>query len=781
MVELPPFLARRRLQAPEPREGALVVVWLRVAVRGHENPVLDAGRLAAAALGLPLLVYHAVSERYPHASDRHHAFILQGARDLADELDALGISAAFHVERPGHRGPVLKQLAERAALVVTDHMPLDPLRRWTERLAADVPVWALDASCIAPVTLGSRPTRAFRFRDDTDRHRDRFEWPWPEVSVTPARYEGPFPFAPVDVRTADLSALIGACEIDHTVGPVHDTPGGSRAGYARWAAFRDTDLAAYPRRRNDPAKPDGVSRMSAYLHYGHVSPWRIARDAAARGASKFLDELLVWREIAWHLCHHVPDARSVDALPSWARATLDAHAEDPRDVLPLEALDAGRTGDPLWDTAQRSLLRHGELHNNVRMTWGKAVLPWSRGPRQALARLFELNDRYALDGRDPASVGGITWCLGQLDRPFTPEQPVIGALRPRPTRDHAARLDLDTWSAHVDRPVSDLRVLVIGAGISGSAAAHALHRAGLDVSVVDKARGPGGRLTSRRSDVGRFDHGAGSFTARDPRFLRQLLVWQAAGLVAPWAPRLARWDGGFAPDTPVSPRWVVRGRSSALASHLLDDLPFRPQTRITGLERVPSGWIVHHDGGSEAFDRVVLTAPGPQMRELVTPVSPALGAALEDVRYTPCWAAMVTGGAGLAFDAVRFAEGEVSWMVRQDTLPDRDGPERWVLHARADASEAQLEREPDARAAELGRWFAEHTGHAPLDVQAHRWRYARVDRPLGVDIAHDGGLILAGDALRGGRVEDAWLSGCAAAGHVLREVGLAHPSGGLPT
>ena len=111
----------------------------------------------------------------------------------------------------------------------------------------------------------------------------------------------------------------------------------------------------------------------------------------------------------------------------------------------------------------------GELHNNVRMTWGKAILNWKRTPQEALATIVDLNHRYALDGRDPASYGGILWCLGQFDRPFTPEQNIIGTVRPRPTSNHASRLDTDKYLARVTKPRFDSNptVAVIGAGISG--------------------------------------------------------------------------------------------------------------------------------------------------------------------------------------------------------------------------------------------------------------------------------------------------------------------------
>ena len=118
---------------------------------------------------------------------------------------------------------------------------------------------------------------------------------------------------------------------------------------------------------------------------------------------------------------------SLETLPTWAIQTLKRHEKDARKSLySHESLSRGMTDDPLWNACQHSLLKHGELHNNVRMTWGKAILEWTETPERALEVLIDLNHRYALDGRDPASYGGILWCLGQFDRPFPPEQPILG-------------------------------------------------------------------------------------------------------------------------------------------------------------------------------------------------------------------------------------------------------------------------------------------------------------------------------------------------------------------
>ena len=132
--------------------------------------------------------------------------------------------------------------------------------------------------------------------------------------------------------------------------------------------------------------------------------------------------------------------------------------------------------DPLWAACQRSLLRHGELHNNVRMTWGKALPLWTVDLEQSVAWGQHLNDKYALDGRDPSSVVGVQWCHGLFDRPFHPPAPVLGLVRQRDPRTHMSRLDMDRYRAFTDQPASptDHPIVVIGAGLAGATAARLL-------------------------------------------------------------------------------------------------------------------------------------------------------------------------------------------------------------------------------------------------------------------------------------------------------------------
>lgn len=787
---LPSHLAERVAHPGDAQplsRGEFVLYWARTAVRAHENPALDAALMLAARLDLPVFVYHALSERYPYASDRHHMFILEGARDFAAALAARGIGTAFHLEREGHRGPHLVSLAARAAIVVTELMPVAPLTGWTAglRAAVSTPVWEVDTACIVPMPLTSKAyDRAFEYRDATARlRRERVSAPWPDVPVSAGAFVPALPFDPIDLAGADLAQLIAACRIDHGIGPVADTRGGSEAGYARWNSFVATGrLDRYDKLRNDPTRGDGVSRMSAYLHYGMVSPFRLARETAAMsstGAAKWLDELLVWRELAYTFCFHRPDHATIEAIPGWARATLQEHESDHRERSDWERLARGRTGSAFWNAMQRSLLAHGELHNNVRMTWGKAFPGWTADATEALQLSIDLNHRYALDGRDPASYGGLLWCLGQFDRPFSPPNRVLGDVRGRAVSDQAARINVAKYATHVQRAVypSPRKVAVIGAGLAGLTCARTLADHNVDVTVFEKSRGFGGRCATRRDGPWRFDHGAQYFTVRDARLAPWVRSWHAQGVIELWQGALAVREGGeWQPAKTGVRRWVGTPGMSALGSHLAQHIDVRLSTPVTAIQREGRQWRLVADGGADlgVFDSVLTCVPAPQAAALLSAVAPAIAGDAAGTLMHPTWATMLVLPASTGFPwAGAFLNDDpvLAWVSRDASKPDRGGDETWVLHANRAWSIAHLELDAGQVAQQMSAALARVLGQ-PMEAvhsSAHRWRYALPDPALPAAALYEPALHLgaAGDWCGGPRVEGALLSGIALAGRVM--------------
>jgi len=795
-LHLPEHLAERVViltDAPPRARGEFVLYWAHHALRAHENPALEAAATLALELGKTLVVYQGLGGRHRYNADRHHRFILEAACDFAAELESIGLHLLFHLPAdPAQPGP-LSGLLARSSVAVSELYPAPPFPDWYRSHAAahpDLPLLLLDSSCNLPMTLSpGRPNRAFQFRKTNDvEMRRRVAAGWPAPPEWPKPFRGDAGFEPADLDQP-LAEAIAGCHIDHSIPPVTGTAGGSRAGYERWKAFLETGLVHYHRRRNDAALPQAVSRISAYLHYGCVSPFRIAREAVehgGEGAAKFLDELLTWRELSHHFCFHSDVLESFDALPDWAVESLTRHQADPRpERFDWEQLLRGVTGEPLWDLAQRSLLRRGELHNNVRMSWGKALLNWAPRPQRALKLMIDLNHRLALDGNDPNSYGGLLWCLGQFDRPFPPG-PVFGSVRRRSLPKHAARLDMNHYAHQVSVPAGErkLRVAVIGAGLAGLTAARILQDQGHDVIVVDKARGPGGRMSTRRDGNLRFDHGAQYFTARDPRFLRHVVAWQERGLVEEWEARIGIIEGSELSATRADTRrFVAIPGMSAICAALADDLhDCRLNWTAAAVNRDDQGWrIESKDGQSLKAEALVVTLPPDQAQAMLPGYLP--GNLSLKVGMMPCWAVMAVLDQPLLarWDAAFINDGPLSWVARQASKPGRPGAEAWVLHANPDWSLEQFENDPAVVSQEMLAAAALLPGSNSFVVEQsvmHRWRYALAREPLlaGALWYPQDALVVAGDWCNGSRVEGAFLSGAAAAGRLLgsRLAGNAH-------
>ena len=345
-------------------------------------------------------------------------------------------------------------LARRAALVVTDFFPTFIQPRQLKRLRdkTDTPVIAVDsatvvplrahertystARSIRPILMDALPHQLFAVDDAEPRVRRPIEIPFDQLLGA-------------DTTDAGIAALVAQCDIDHSVAPSPTIRGGERAARDRLAAFVAHGLPRY-RDRSDP-NVDATSRLSAHLHFGTISIQEVLLTARAAGPAesyaKFLDEALTWRELAHNLVFKTPKHRTLDAVPAWARKELDDHSADSRPALYTDQqLEHGLTGDALWNAAQRSLVRDGEIHNYMRMLWGKSVLLWTENAARALRVLEHLNHKYALDGRDPNSYGGILWCFGLFDRPFY-RRPIFGTVRYMSLKAAAGKFDTQAYIA----------------------------------------------------------------------------------------------------------------------------------------------------------------------------------------------------------------------------------------------------------------------------------------------------------------------------------------------
>lgn len=351
--------------------------------------------------------------------------------------------------------------------------------------------------------------------------------------------------------------------------------------------------------------------------------------------------------------------------------------------------------------------------------------------------------------------------------------------------------------ARKPKMTTPLHFAVVGAGMAGVACARTLLQAGHRVTLLEKSRGFGGRMSTRRSEFGGFDHGAQYFTVRDKRFAQALLTAQT--VVRPWSANTVRVLDEFghvlaSSPPPSEPHFVATPGMSGLVEHwvqplahpeLYGDLPARTliETRVTHIERDvlhPEQWQLRSEdaeGGQHVlggFDRVVLAIPHLQAHDLllVSGHSPELRQSLAPVQVAPCWTLMVAypqamqpglPHIGPQWNAARSVHHRISWLARENSKPRREPIERWTIQASPEWSSKHLEDDAERVKAKLLKGFAEITGirATPTHAEVHRWRFAQTQQPLGRPYVYDKslGIGLCGDWCLGHRVEDAFISG----------------------
>lgn len=467
---------------PVQQSGQFVLYWMIANRRVHANFSLQRAVDWARALKLPLVIFEPLRVAYPWASDRIHQFVIEGMQDNHRQLANRPVTYHPYLEpRPGEGKGALAALAKQAAVVVSDDFPCFFLPRMLQAAIQQIPVHLelVDSNGLYPMHATERVfSRAHDFRRHLQKtltpHLAGFPLADPLARVKLARLESlpagflkKWPAASLENFRREPDDLAGF-PIDHSVAPV-TYHGGSKAALQQLQYFLAHGLPRYDEDRNQPGLRI-ASELSPWLHFGHISahsvfqsvmeqagwsPDRIAAKASGsnRGwwgapahVEAFLDELITWRELGYNLCSHSSDYDQYESLPEWARISLEKHASDRRSHLyTMEQFDQARTHDPLWNAAQNQLVREGRIHNYLRMLWGKKILEWTASPRDALATMIHLNNRYAMDGRNPNSYSGIFWVLGRYDRPWGPERPIYGKIRYMTSENTARKVNVKDY------------------------------------------------------------------------------------------------------------------------------------------------------------------------------------------------------------------------------------------------------------------------------------------------------------------------------------------------
>jgi deoxyribodipyrimidine photo-lyase len=448
-------------QKPE-RPGKYVLYWMQASLRGEGNLALDWAVQEANRLKLPLIAVFCVLSSYGQANILHYRYLLQGLIEAKAGLETKGIGLWLFKGDPTQ---IIPDLAGQAALIVMDVGYLRHQQLWKQTISAKVDcraVW-IESNILVPVKTASPKEEwsAYTLRRKLERLKDDFIDIAPECIPRQSSLSMEPDSCLYHLMVQNIEELLlkppGSVPARMKEQKTDELPGYS-AALARYDRFIAERLDCYPENKNNPSI-DGTSRMSAALHFGFISPIQMVErllrhldikktdECIHPGASAFLEELIVRRELAINFCYYRKDYDRPSSLPDWAKRTLQKCERNPRErYYSIDQLEAAQTEDPYWNAAQNQMVKTGYMHGYMRMYWGKRLLAWTRNVEEAWRTAILLNDQYSLDGRDPNGYAGIAWCFGKHDRPWM-ERPIYGTVRYMNAAGLHRKFDADEYAA----------------------------------------------------------------------------------------------------------------------------------------------------------------------------------------------------------------------------------------------------------------------------------------------------------------------------------------------
>ncbi|MEN3009073.1 deoxyribodipyrimidine photo-lyase [Pseudothermotoga sp.] len=422
-----PFAKRINKIKSGNESGKYILYWMQGAFRCHHNHSLEFSIWLANQTNKPLLVLAVVDPSFPKANFRSYKFFLEGLKDVMVDLSQRNI--AFQIE-VGNFLKIVPKYAESTFFLIVDKAYLPDMRRIRRKVYERVgsTIFEVDTNLLVPVDITSdrKEIAARTIRPKILRLSEAFlnDFEWFE-------YEGPRIEVNDRMNLQNIETILNDLQVEYV--PPCSMIGGHSEAVKKLDRFIQEKFHNYAKYRNDPGQ-DVESKLSAYLHFGHISAQeilkRLKQTNDVENYEAFFEQLVVRRELAHNFAYHVEDLDDLYSLiPSWAVKTLVQHAEDEREYLyELEQFEKAQTHDEVWNSAQRQLLETGKIHNYLRMYWGKKIIEWTSSPKKAYQIMVYLNDKYALDGRDPNGYVGILWCFGLHDRPFK-ERKIFGKVR----------------------------------------------------------------------------------------------------------------------------------------------------------------------------------------------------------------------------------------------------------------------------------------------------------------------------------------------------------------
>ncbi len=410
------------------KNQGFILYWMQQSQRVSYNHALEYSIQLANKSKLPLLVLCVLDINFPEANLRHFTFMIQGLKEVQQDLKELGISLIF---KQGDMVTEVSKIAKNASFIISDFGYLKIQRKWRHDLAKviDVPFYCLESDIVVPVEQASdkQEYMARTIRPKIDKQLDDYLIPF-----IPTKYENEFIDKYESVNPDHILTLL-----DASVTPVSGKlglNGGYSQAESKLKSFISQRLDSYHLHNKDLVNSN-YSELSPYLHFGQISVLEIVdkvknSSANPEGQKAFLEQIIIRRELAINFCYYNLKYDDFDFInPKWAADSLDFHTLDKRPyIYDLDVLEKADTHDPAWNAAQLQMTRTGYMHNYMRMYWGKKIIEWSESPRQAFSNMLYLNNKYELDGRDPNAFTGIAWCFGNHDTAWK-ERDIFGKVR----------------------------------------------------------------------------------------------------------------------------------------------------------------------------------------------------------------------------------------------------------------------------------------------------------------------------------------------------------------
>jgi deoxyribodipyrimidine photo-lyase len=472
-------------------EGDYILYWMQASVRSEYNHALEYSIELANKVKKPLFAFFGVTENFPEANLRHYYFLLEGLAEAEAGLKKRNIKLICRFCEPPE---AVMEISAKACAVVCDRGYLRVQKQWRRHAAENIKcaVYQVESESIVPVNEAS-DKEEFAARTLRPKITKKLE----KYLIAPPVNKVDISSIGMDIRAyfasgkgsaggrergreassqkggkylsgknndvidlSDIDALITKMRsIDRSVFRSPYFTGGEAAALTAMEDFIENRLDTYDTMRNDPAL-NHLSHLSPYLHFGHISPLKIAltvknSKAPAEAKEKFLEELIVRRELSFNFCEYNPRYDSHGSLPGWAVQTLDGGGKDKRPyIYELTDFENARTHDHCWNAAQLQMIVSGKMHNYMRMYWGKKIIEWTPDFRTAYKTALYLNNKYNLDGRDPNSFAGVAWCFGKHDRPWT-RRPIFGSIRYMNEAGLKRKFDMEAYIESIAKMCAD--------------------------------------------------------------------------------------------------------------------------------------------------------------------------------------------------------------------------------------------------------------------------------------------------------------------------------------